>query len=218
MVQNNLVKKITMVVIGNLFIGIAVALLRITEFGTDPFTTLNLGISSVLPISFGLYQLLFNIVLLGFVFLYYKSSIGLGTLINMVGIGFISDFLVFCYQSLFDDMPILAIRIVLILLAVVLASLGVALYITPNLGMAPYDALGFVVEKISHQKISFPVARVSLDIISVAIGFTFGATVGFATIILAFCTGPFVQFFRKTIAQPMLNKSSHIPSHKKKLA
>lgn len=216
--KNKIAKKITMVIIGNLFIGIAVALLRITEFGTDPFTTLNLGISSVLPISFGLYQLLFNIVLLGFVYLYYKSSIGLGTLVNMVGIGFISDFLVFCYQFLFDDIPVLAIRILLIILAVLLASFGVALYITPNLGMAPYDALGFVVEKISHQKITFPVARVSVDIISVAIGFTFGATVGFATIILAFCTGPFVQFFRKKVAEPMLNKQPHIQKSNEKLA
>ncbi|SFM18544.1 Uncharacterized membrane protein YczE [Gracilibacillus orientalis] len=197
-------RRFNMVLIGNLFIGIAVALLRISALGTDPYSTLNLGISGFLSISFGVYQLIFNPLLLVVVFLYYRSLIGIGTIVNMVGIGFISDFIVFGYGIFFDDMSILAIRIALVAIAVIFASLGVALYITPNLGISPYDALAFVIEKISKNKISFPIARITTDILCVAIGFSFGAIVGVATIILAFFTGPFIQFFRKRVAEPML--------------
>ncbi len=116
-------------------------------------------------------------------------------------------------------MSILAIRIALVAIAVIFASLGVALYITPNLGISPYDALAFVIEKISKNKISFPIARITTDILCVAIGFSFGAIVGIATVILAFFTGPFIQFFRKRVAEPMLAHEkapdvTPVPAHK----
>ncbi|WP_163539814.1 membrane protein [Gracilibacillus sp. YIM 98692] len=212
-------RRFYMMLIGNLFIGIAVTLLRISTLGTDPFSTMNLGVSSFINMSFGLYQLVINIVLLGFIFLYARYSIGLGTLVNMVGIGFISDFLVYSYSLFFDDISLLAIRIIIVAIAVIFASMGVALYITPNLGMAPYDALAFVIEKLSKNKIPFPVARITTDMTCVLIGFSFGAIVGIATVIMAFFTGPFVQFFRKHVAEPMLEKDrpiqvQPIPAHK----
>ncbi len=200
-----------MVLIGNLFIGIAVALLRISAFGTDPYSTLNLGISGFLGISLGVYQLIFNFLLLGVIFLYSRSLIGIGTIVNMIGIGFISDFIVYGYSFFFDDMPILAIRLTLMAIAVIFASSGVALYITPNLGISPYDALAFVIVKLSKNKVPFPIARITTDSLCVVIGFSFGAIVGVATVILAFFTGPFIQFFRKRVAEPIL-------AHEKKRA
>ncbi|SER89854.1 Uncharacterized membrane protein YczE [Gracilibacillus ureilyticus] len=196
--------RFNMMIIGNLFIGIAVALLRISELGTDPFSTINLGLSGFLGISFGVYQLGFNAILLIVILVLYRSSIGIGTLVNMVGIGFISDFFVYGYFFIFEDPAFLFIRIVMMLSAVFFASMGVALYITPNLGMAPYDALAFAIEKVSGNKIRFPVARIATDITCVVIGFSFGAIVGVATVIFAFFTGPFVQYFRKKIAEPLL--------------
>ncbi|ENH97771.1 hypothetical protein J416_03751 [Gracilibacillus halophilus YIM-C55.5] len=198
------IKKFLMMLIGNLFIGLAVALFRISALGTDPYSTLNLGISNNLQLSFGVYQLFFNIILLVLIFFYYKSSIGIGTIVNMIGIGFISDFIVYGYTAFFDDLSILTIRVTIMFIGVIFASLGVALYITPNLGMAPYDALAFVIMKLSNEKIPFPAARITTDLLCVGIGFSFGAVIGVATIILAFFTGPFIQFFRKRIAEPIL--------------
>ncbi|KAB8125764.1 membrane protein [Gracilibacillus oryzae] len=199
----------TMMIIGNLFIGIAVALLRISELGTDPFSTINLGLSGFLEIPFGVYQLLFNVLLLIVIFILYRSSIGIGTLVNMVGIGFISDFLVYSYYQFFGDLTLILVQVLMMIAAVIFASMGVALYITPNLGMAPYDALAFAIEKVSGNRIRFPVARIATDIACVVIGFSFGAIVGIATVIFAFFTGPFVQFFRKNIAEPILAKETN---------
>ncbi len=199
-------RRILMMFIGNLFIGIAVALLRISTLGTDPFSTMNLGVSGFLDISFGVYQLLFNILLLGVVFYFAKHTIGYGTLVNMVGIGFVSDFFVHSYGLFFGDDLMLLGRILMMSTAVLIASIGVALYMTPNLGVAPYDALALVIQKVSKDKISFPIARIMTDVTSVIIGFSFGAVVGVATVVMAFFTGPFVQFFRKRLAEPMLKE------------
>ena len=44
-------RRFCMMVIGNLCIGIAVSLLRLSNFGTDPFSTMNLGVSGFLHVS-----------------------------------------------------------------------------------------------------------------------------------------------------------------------
>lgn len=204
-------RRVSMMVFGNLLIGLAVALLRISALGTDPFTTVNLGVGGFLGMSLGVYQLAVNVVLLAFVFAYYKESIGLGTIVNMVGIGFISDFLVYGYASYFDDFSLLAVRVSVMAAAVLIASMGVALYIPAELGMAPYDALAFVVKKVSGEKISFPVARIMTDVSCVIIGFSFGAIVGIATVIMAFFTGPLVQFFRTKVSEPFLAQEKQRP-------
>ena len=43
--MNTKTMKIIMMLLGNLLMGIAVAILRMSRFGTDPFTCMNLGVS-----------------------------------------------------------------------------------------------------------------------------------------------------------------------------
>lgn len=198
-------RRVALVILGNVFIGLAVSLLRIANLGTDPFSTMNLGLSSTLNLSLGIFQVIINLVLFPLMIVYLRNSIGLGTIVNMFGIGFISDFFVYIYFNLFEQIPGLELRLMFMLVAVTLTSLGVALYVTPDLGMAPYDALAFVIEKVSNGNIRFSIARMITDVSAVIIGFMFGAVVGVATVILAFFLGPFIQFFRARVAEPLVH-------------
>ena len=81
-----------MMVAGILLIGISVGLLRLAAFGVDPFSCMNMGISGFLGMSFGNWQLIANILLLIVVFFTARSFIGLGTVVNMVFVGYIADF------------------------------------------------------------------------------------------------------------------------------
>jgi uncharacterized membrane protein YczE len=199
-------------VIGNLIIGIAVSLLRLSNFGTDPCSTMNLGVSGLLHLSFGIYSLIFNLCLLIIVFIFVRHTIGLGTIVNMVGIGFFSDFIVNGYHELFSSSPLFMTRSIFLIIAIILIGMGVALYMATDLGIAPYDAMALVIQKLTHNKIGFAPARIMTDIVCVAIGFSFGSIVGVATFIIAFCTGPLVQYFRKHLAEPLLrNKQTLLP-------
>ena len=51
--NKNYVKRVTMMLIGILFIGICVGSFRLSEFGVDAFTCMNLGISGFIHMSFG---------------------------------------------------------------------------------------------------------------------------------------------------------------------
>ena len=93
-------KKFCYMVFGILLIGICVAAYRMSGFGVDPFTCMNLGISKFIHMQFGTWQLIVNIILLVLVFFTVRHCIGLGTLVNMVCVGYIADFLCWVMEDI----------------------------------------------------------------------------------------------------------------------
>ena len=76
--ENNLIRRVIMAFLGNYIISFGISFLYAADFGTDPFTCMNLGVSSHLPISLGTYQLLINIVLFAIIFVFDRRSFGKG--------------------------------------------------------------------------------------------------------------------------------------------
>lgn len=208
--SENRSRRIFWVVIGNLMLGIGTAMLRLSSFGTDPFSCMNLGVSSHLPLSYGTYQMLFNIALFIPIFIADRKSFGIGALINMLLLGYMVDWSMSLFalfgltiDSLFAHT---AARILFLILGVLIICLGVAVYMQCDLGAAPYDQLAVEIERFSGRKIPFRWARVGYDLIAIAIGFFCGSVVGIATIIIGFFTGPLVNFMRKTIAVRLIGE------------
>ena len=97
------------------------------------------------------------------------------------------------------------LRIFLLALGTLFASLGCACYMSAEMGIAPYDSVAFIVTKYTKDKVSFRMARVLSDLIVIVIGITFcllaknslWEIVGLGTIVNACCNGPLIQFFRE---------------------
>ena len=51
--KNDFAARVALVVAANLILGGGISLLRLSGFGTDPFTCMNLGVSSRLGIGLG---------------------------------------------------------------------------------------------------------------------------------------------------------------------
>lgn len=197
-------RRITAMFLAVIIMGVGVSLYVLGGMGADPFSTLNLGVSSKLGLSFGTWQILFNGILLAGVFLVDRSMLGLGTLGNMFLVGISADI---CSSFLAVTAPPteelnLAVRLVLTLCGVVCQILGCSFYVTANLGMAPYDCVSFIVP--NKTKIPFRWWRIISDFICVAVGFACGATVGVGTLIMAFGTGPLLPLCNQYIAAPLL--------------
>ena len=132
------------VVIGIFMVGTAVGFFKLVAMGADPFTAMNTGISGTLGMQFGTLQLGVNALLFVIVFIFKKKFIGFGTIFNMVFVGYTADFVMWLLGRLditFDSIPI---RIAVLALASLLICVGDALYISADMGMAPYDAAGYV--------------------------------------------------------------------------
>ncbi|SYW09139.1 conserved membrane hypothetical protein [Oenococcus oeni] len=188
------------------FIGIAIlsagaSFCRISGFGLDPFTSVNLGIANHLGISLGTYQLTINFVILIFVFWLDKGKIGIGTVLNMVGVGFLIDIFTKLFINLWGKESSTWMSLGYLIIGLILFTLGSSLYMSTDMGVAPYDAIAPIATKITHLK--YKVCRVTQDISFIIVGFFIGGSVGLASIIIAFFTGPLIVFWNQKISFPI---------------
>ena len=139
--------RILLMLTGILFIGLCVSFLRLAGFGVDPFSGMNLGISGFIGWTFGNWQLVINVVLLIVVFFTVRHCIGMGTLINMIFVGYIADFICWLANDVVQIHITMPVRIIALFIGQLMASMGVALYMTADMGIAPYDAVAVIIEK-----------------------------------------------------------------------
>ena len=197
---------------GILLISICVACYRLSGFGVDSFTGMNLGISGFLGMSFGTWQLIVNFVILIVVFFTVRHCIGLGTVVNMVCVGYIADFLCWLVDDVICIEMTLPLRVLALLLATLFASLGVALYMKADMGISPYDSVALIITKLTKEKIPFQYARISSDITALLIGILFCLAskgniwmiVGIGTVCNSLFNGPLIQFFRNLIDKKLI--------------
>ncbi len=216
MTDNNssLAGRVFMMVTGILFICICVGSYRLSGFGVDAFTCMNLGISGYLGMVFGTWQLMVNTVILAVVFFTVRRCIGAGTIVNMVCVGYGADLICWLFQDVWQVEMTLPLRILALLLGCLFAGLGVAFYMVAEMGIAPYDSVALIIEKMTKGKIPFQYARVLSDVTVVLVGVAFclmagndlWMILGIGTVCNAFLNGPLIQFFRVHVAEPLLNR------------
>ena len=193
-------KRVIAVFMAVIFMGLSLSFLIRVNFGTDPCSTLNLGISSKLGISFGTWQVIFNAILFFIVIIFDRSQIGWGTLANMLLVGYSSDFFSWVFDGLFPESPLtdMKIRILIIIPALILFVISAAVYMAVELGSAPYDAVVFVISS-KIKKVPFRFIRMAWDIAAAVIGYLLGSTIGIVTVAIAFALGPVITLVKEKI-------------------
>ncbi len=181
-------------------IGACVAVFKTVGFGTDPCSTFTLGVSAHTGVSFGTCQLLFNLLMFIPVFRYDVSRIGIGTIGNMVGIGYIADL---CMELMRPLIPAeglsMTVRVVMFALSMAGFLIAAAFYMVVDLGVAPYDAIPQMIAARA-KRWSYRRVRMLWDISILSAGFLLGSTVGMTTVITGFCLGPVIVFFSDRVS------------------
>lgn len=200
--------RIVFMILGVIFIGIGVTCMRFAGFGTDPFSCMVFGVIRHVPISYGTFQIMVNIALFIPVIILYPKSFGVGAFFNMIGLGYIVEFCVWTCGLLGVTVegvaPFLLLRVALLIIGILIFCFGVALYMQCDLGVAPYDMIAQIAEDRTGGKLKFKWVRVGCDILCMTIGFFTGGTIGAATIVVAFFTGPVVSWFREHVARKII--------------
>lgn len=196
-------KRFLMMLFSVLLMGFSISVFSYSDMGVDPFTCLTMSVSAKIGVGFGAFQSSLNAVILILVAFVSLHLINIGTVFNMLGVGFVCEFFMKLYAAYLPAENILPVRIALMLTGVVLLSLSASLYFTSALGVSPYDALGFVLNEKTGLRYKW--CRVITDLICTAVGFLLGGAVGVGTVITAFCMGPIVAFFNKYVSEKLLN-------------
>lgn len=187
-------RRLAVLTVSLLVIGVCVAVFKTAGFGTDPCSTFTLGVSAHTGVSFGTCQLVFNLLMFLPVLRFDLSRIGIGTLANMIGVGYAADFCMWVIGRLTPPGGLsMEVRILLFAASMAAFLIAAAFYIVVDLGVAPYDAIPQLIaahtEKLSARSI-----RMLWDISILSMGFLLGSAVGLTTLLTGFCLGPAISF------------------------
>lgn len=198
----HMMRRILGMLVSVFFMGATLSVLIRVQLGTDPCSCMNLGFARVTGISFGTCQLTFNVLLALIVLITNRRMIGLGTLGNMVLVGYVSDFFTWIWNQCLPPVETwgLVLRVGVMIPVLLLFVIAAAAYMTANLGMAPYDCIPFLIVN-RWRKLPFFAVRVAWDALAVIIGFLLGSTVGVVTVLIALAIGPIVPWFGKFFAK-----------------
>lgn len=209
--QKDGAKRMAIMFMSILLMGFAVSVFSYSGMGVDPFTALNMSISAKLGISFGFLQMCVNGVVLVLVALTADRLINVGTIVNMVGVGYVCEFFTSIYNQFLPQENPFAVRLVLMALGVFLLSLSASLYFNCNVGVSPYDALGFVMEE--KTKLKYRWCRVVTDLICTGVAFLLGGPIGIGTVVTAFFMGPVISFCDNSISKKVLQAKYNFLRH-----
>lgn len=185
---------------GVLISGFSVGMFNRSAFGMDPFQVFAHGIWRHLPIGFGTFYTILNLLMLIAIFFLDRSKIGLGTAMNIFLMGYMVQFSSWLFEKIFPD-PVIGIRCVLLAAGIMLLCFGSSLYFIGDLGVSTYDAVALIISE--KKTLRFQYCRISTDLICTIIGFSLGAVAGIGTVVTALFMGPIIAFFNKTISMPL---------------
>lgn len=195
-----LVLRVIVLLVGLLIAHLGVTLFLLADLGADPFNVLIQGLLHAIHAGTGLVIITHGNVHMGICFLIIlallaidRSYVKIGTLLCMICGGPIIDVFSWLLAPVFEAMPSMVFKVVMLAAGCVILAVGMTLVIKSDAGTGPNDLVAVVISDKTKKK--FSIVRVIVDFSFVAVGFLLGGQFGVGTIICAFLVGPVAGFF-----------------------
>jgi uncharacterized protein len=171
------------------------------DLGVNPWDVFHIGIANQTGFTIGRVMQGVGLILIAVSYIL-KVRLYIGTILNMVFLGLFVDLIISWgyvpqYELLWQRIPIY-------ITGVVLFGLGVAFYISANLGAGPRDSLMLALTTASRFRVG--TIRTFMEITVATIGFFLGGPLGLGTVIFALSVGffmetgfTFVRWIKKTV-------------------
>lgn len=185
---NTFARDLIVIQIGFLLYGLALALLIRASLGTSTWLVLEIALAGLLGIKIGTMTVVMGFVVLG-IALAFRERVGWGTLANILSIG---PWLNLWLELISTPENNLVLQIGMFLSGVLVQGIATAVYIGVDAGAGPRDSLMLAIHRITG--LSVRVARGSIEVVVVAIGWLLGGPAGWGTLAFALLIGPSVQW------------------------
>jgi uncharacterized membrane protein YczE len=170
-----------------LIFGFAIATMIRANLGTSPWAVFEVAMSQILHITPGRTTVITGFFVLS-IALSLRERVGWGTLANILSIGPWEDWALSLIRPVQNNLPV---QLMMLLGAIACMGLASAIYIGVNAGAGPRDTLMLAI----HRRFgwSVGVARGSIEVIVVTLGWLLGGPAGAGTLIFALLIGTSVQ-------------------------
>lgn len=202
-------KSVLIALIGVLLVGVGVAFNNCAGLGNDPVGIVYDGIRNVTGMGaeqLGLASNIVNLSLALLVFFTGRKYISVGTLVYFLPYGFFVELGILLYQFLAPETGGLAVQIAFSVVGCLLLYLGVAVYITMDIGVDPFTGIVLVIRDAVKKE--YRIVKIIFDITMIILGTVLGGKLGAVTIITALTAGPVIQFFSGELHRLLIREPS----------
>lgn len=202
-------KSVLIALIGVLLVGVGVAFNNCAGLGNDPVGIVYDGIRNVTGMGaeqLGLASNIVNLSLALLVFFTGRKYISVGTLVYFLPYGFFVELGILLYQLLAPETGGLAVQIAFSVVGCLLLYLGVAVYITMDIGVDPFTGIVLVIRDAVKKE--YRIVKIIFDITMIILGTVLGGKLGAVTIITALTAGPVIQFFSGKLHRLLIREPS----------
>lgn len=197
--------RVMMMLIGNIFVGLGIAIFKLSGLGNDPFNGMIMGIADYIIMEYAVLALVINGLVFLLEIIFAKKLIGMGTIINAFLTGYIVTFFYDIFIFTIGSPELLSHKILTLCIGIVICCLGVSMYQSSNMGISPYDSMSLILTE-KFPKVPYFAYRIFTDSICAAICFISGGIVGLGTLVTVVGFGPVVQFFNVHFSHKLLQR------------
>ena len=180
--------KFTKMIIGFCFCAIGIVMTINANLGLSPWDVLHEGIYKITGITMGNASIIIGTIVV-VVNILLKENLGWGTIINMVLVGILMDFLML--NNLIPIANTFITGIIMMLLGMFILGIGCVLYLGSGFGSGPRDGMMVAIQRKTGK--SLTLIRGLMEISALIVGYLLGGTVGIGTVISAFGLGYFIE-------------------------
>jgi uncharacterized protein len=177
-------RRVALVVLGCVVLGVGVAMLLTADLGSDGYSTLVNGVSIATGMSFLLANVLISVLFLAVAALR-KVLPGVGTVIQVLVVGWTVSFLI----DVLDTPDGLPWRLTLLAAAFPVLAVGIAAYLGARTGAGPAEAAALAWDPPVPFRWSYSLVQGG----GALVGWLLGATIGAGTIAVIVALGPAVD-------------------------
>ena len=188
-------KKIIVLICGIIVLAFGTSICNYTGLGIDPFNAFCRGSSDLIGLSLGNVTLIAQLSIAIIVFCLDRKLIGIGTILPMIGFGYILQFFNWLLLQFIVFLLPIPVKFVLFFIGMLFITLGMSIYMSTELGMVPYDCVSFVISKKTGKNPFM--LRVGLDISVAVIALLLHGPISVGTILIAFGIGPLLNKMNK---------------------
>lgn len=186
-IKSLLIRSIV-IIIGIAIAAISAPFLIYSTLGCDPFTAFNQGASDTFGITFGQAVLALNGLFAIYVLIFDRSYIHVGTILNLVLLGPLSDLFLNIFAFLGKMNLSLPAQIGLLALGIFCVGFGLGLYQAAELGIGPADAFNQITA--TKLKVNLRTERICYDALLVVGAFFLHGPIWIGTIAGIILIGP----------------------------
>lgn len=192
--MQKIIKVVCRLLLGFMFCAFSTVLALKSNLGLSPWDVFHQGISNKTGLTIGQVSILVGIIVVGITVLL-KLEIGLGTIANMIIIGFFTDIII--NTGIIQTSTNLFTGVLMLIGSLFCMAIGSYLYIGCELGCGPRDGLMVALVKKTGKPVGFIRSCIELGVL--VIGFILGGSVGIGTLITVFCLGACIQLVFKVL-------------------